>query len=99
VQKKYEIFKGYLTQIFFHFFGSKKLTKKLFIKIQKIVKFIVWFRNGSFRFGVTNVDPASFRDIELPKLYFLFIFYLILIKILKKFKFYSKKFSGLPVPI
>ncbi|KAF7627365.1 hypothetical protein Mgra_00009344 [Meloidogyne graminicola] len=25
--------------------------------------------NGSFRFGVTNVDPASFRDIELPKLF------------------------------
>lgn len=23
--------------------------------------------SGVLRFGVTNVDPASFRDIELPK--------------------------------
>lgn len=66
--------------------ASMKLSAFAFLKLEQIgpvlcgksfysIAFfairIVFGRNKTFRFGVTNVDPASFRDIELPKFTFI----------------------------
>lgn len=62
---KIRFYKNYLKKFFFRPISVEEI---VCIRLYEVGK--SW--SGVLRIGVTNVDPASFRDIELPKFVLLF---------------------------